>query len=332
MPTIHDVARAAGVSISTVSYALSGKRPITPATRARIDEAIAALGYRANAGARMLAGTRTQILALSAPMHPQTHPPAFMSFVVSIAAAARRFDYDILLLTGSDALADLERVASSKLVDGIVVMDVATDDDRIDLLRELRLPSAVIGIPDDVDGLTCVDFDFEAAARLTVDRLVAAGHRAIGLLGHSAALYDRRSNFAPRFRDAFLLAAAERGVATAFRASDPTGASDDVSELRALLPEMTALVLNCNEEAHRRVLRSLELQRVGVPESLSVVSACSSFATDVLSTPLDVIPLPAERSGRRAVELALAQIDGGTEPHVERIPPAYEPFGSVRDR
>ncbi|WP_144762765.1 LacI family DNA-binding transcriptional regulator [Curtobacterium sp. 9128] len=332
MPTIHDVAKAAGVSISTVSYALSGKRSITPATRARIDEAIAALGYRANAGARMLAGTRTQILALSAPMHAETHPPAFMSFVVSIAAAARRSDYDVLLLTGSDALADLERVASSKLVDGIVVMDVATDDDRIDLLRDLRLPAAVIGVPDDVEGLTCVDFDFEAAAGLAVDRLTAAGHRSIGLLGHSAALYERRSNFAPRFRDAFLLAAAERGVATAFRATDPTGATDDVAALRTILPEMTALVLNCNEEQHRRVLRSLETHAVAVPDALSIVSACSSFSTDVMSTPLDVIPLPAERSGRRAVELALAQIDGDAVPHVELIPPSYEDKGSVRAR
>ena len=99
MVRITDVAKHAGVSPSTVSYALSGKRSIRADTRLRIDAAVRDLGYRANAGARMLAGTRTNILALSAPMHAETHPPAFMSFVVAIATAARRHDYDILLLT-----------------------------------------------------------------------------------------------------------------------------------------------------------------------------------------------------------------------------------------
>ncbi|MFC5858686.1 LacI family DNA-binding transcriptional regulator [Agromyces flavus] len=55
MAKIHEVAEAAGVSISTVSYALSGKRSISPDTRRRIEEAARALDYRPNAGARMLA-------------------------------------------------------------------------------------------------------------------------------------------------------------------------------------------------------------------------------------------------------------------------------------
>ncbi|BDZ49612.1 LacI family transcriptional regulator [Frondihabitans sucicola] len=329
MATIHDVARVAGVSISTVSYALSGKRSIGPAVRARVDSAVAELGYQANAGARMLAGTQTNILALSAPMHAETHPPAFMSFVVSIATAAREVDYDLLLLTETEPLAGLRRVASSKLVDGIVVMDVSTDDPRVPLLRDLRLPSAIIGVPDDVDGMTCVDFDFEAAADLAVERLAALGHREIGLLGHSAALYERGSNFAPRFRDAFLASAAARGVKALFTMSDLGSRADVVGEMRRELPGMTALVLNCNEEEHRRVLHSLERDDVTIPSDLAVVSACSSFSTDNFTTALDVIPLPAEKSGRRAVELTMAQLRGDSEAHVELIPPEYVAKGST---
>lgn len=327
MTTIHDVAKAAGVSISTVSYALSGKRAIGAETRARVDAAVRELGYRANAGARMLAGTRTDILALSAPMHAETHAPAFMAFVVSVATAARRVDRDVLLLTEEDPLEGLRRVSSSRLVDGVVLMDVGTDDPRLPLLRELDLPAAVIGVPRDTTGLVCVDFDFEAAAALVVERLVAQGHRSLGLVGHSTALYEHGSNFAPRFRDAFAAAAERHGVRHAFAPSG--GAGDPVSALRAALPDVTALVLDCNERAHRAVLRSLAAEGVSVPDDLSIVSACSSFDTDDLTPALDVVPLPPEESGRRAVELTVAQIDGEVAPGVELVPPRYVAKGSV---
>lgn len=326
MTTIHDVAKAAGVSISTVSYALSGKRSIRADTRLRIDAAVRDLGYRANAGARMLAGTRTNILALSAPMHAETHPPAFMSFVVAIATAARRHDYDILLLTEADPLEGLRRVASSQLVDGVVLMDVDTDDARLPLLRELDLPATVVGVPRDTTGLVCVDFDFEEAARTSVRRLADQGHRSIGMVGHAAALYEHGSNFAPRFRDAFVAAieADPRGlhgaVAHAPAPGDPRGA---VEVLQEALPDLTALVLNCNEGAHRAVLRSLADRGLRVPDDVSVVSACSSFDTSEFVPALDVVPLPAEESGRRAVELTMAQLDGRSTDQVQLIAPTW---------
>src|SRR5690349_10252033 len=115
MAKIDEVAKAAGVSISTVSYALSGKRPVAPDTRRRIEEAVRELGYSPNAGARMLAGSRTQIFALTEPLRKDTHAPTHMSFVLATAVAARRNDYDILLLTDEQASAGMGRVASSGL-------------------------------------------------------------------------------------------------------------------------------------------------------------------------------------------------------------------------
>src|SRR5690625_5282378 len=139
--TIKDVAKAAGVSISTVSYALSGKRPIGEKTRRSIEAAIAELGYTPNAGARALAGRRTYILAVTEPLRPDTYEPAHMAFILATARAARQFDYDILLLTQEEAVEGLERVANSRIVDGIIVLDVLNDDERADLVRKLRVPA-----------------------------------------------------------------------------------------------------------------------------------------------------------------------------------------------
>ena len=202
MVKINEVAEAAGVSISTVSYALSGKRPISPATRERIERAVRELGYSPNAGARMLAGSRTHIFALTEPLRRDTHAPTHMSFVLATTVAARRNEYDILLLTEEDASAGMARVAASGLVDGILVLDVAPDDERVALARSIDTPTVFIGVPDDHEGLVCVDLDFDAAAVLAVDRVADAGHESIALIGQSQVSYEK-SNFPPRIRRAF---------------------------------------------------------------------------------------------------------------------------------
>ncbi|GAA2224188.1 LacI family transcriptional regulator [Herbiconiux moechotypicola] len=331
MATIHDVARVAGVSISTVSYALSGKRTIGAATRDRIDAAVAELGYRPNAGARMLAGTRTNILALSAPLHADTYAPAHMTFVLAIAEAARDFDYDTVLLVQDEAVNGLRRMVSSKLVDGIVALDIDHDDARVPLLRELDIPATLVGIPGDTSGLTCVDLDFEAAARLSLERLVALGHRSVGLIGHPDELYERGSNFPIRFRDSFEAEATALGVDSLVVTPDqePAAVRAAFERLRSELPGLSAIVLNCNEPVHTMLLELLREKGLGVPSDLSIVSACSSFPTDQLDPPLDVIPLPAQITGRRGVELTLSQLAGYTTPVVELVAPSYVGKGST---
>src|SRR5207302_647483 len=84
MVKITDVARHAGVSPSTVSYALSGKRPISEETRQRIEASIRELGYRPHAGARALASSRSNVLALVIPLRTGIHVPVVMQFAVSV--------------------------------------------------------------------------------------------------------------------------------------------------------------------------------------------------------------------------------------------------------
>jgi DNA-binding LacI/PurR family transcriptional regulator len=326
MAKIDEVARAAGVSISTVSYALSGKRPVSPDTRRRIESAVRELGYSPNAGARMLAGSRTQIFALTEPLRKDTHAPTHMAFVLATAVAARRVDYDVLLLTDEQASAGMGRVASSGLVDAILVLDVAPDDERVALSRAIQTPTVFIGVPDDHEGLICVDLDFEAAATLAVDRLAKAGHRAIGLVGQPAVAYDK-SNFPPRLRAAFERRAAELGV----RASSATSGPDrtDIAHTRRATGEMldggaTALLIHAADDVHGAVLAELAERGLEVPGDVSIVSVAASFDTAALAVPLDSIPLIPAASCDLAVELAVRCLGGDPpQPGLHLIAPTY---------
>lgn len=335
MANITDVAQAVGVSISTVSYALSGKRPVAPDTRRRIEEAVRDLGYSPNAGARMLAGRRTQIFALTEPLRPDTYAPAHMAFVLAASIAARRKDYDILLLTDVDASVGMRRVASSGLVDAILVLDVAPDDERVALARTIDTPSVFIGIPNDSAGLVCVDLDFVAAGGLAVDRLADAGHEIVGLLGQPRESYEL-SNFPPRVRDGFLQHVAARGIQSQFRMPDGPGtATERARRATADLLDagVTGLVLHCGEDAHVAVLDEIERRGLRVPEDVSVVSVGSTSDTAGFRVPLSSVPLIPSESCNLAVELAAGYATGeAPSPAIHLLPPMFIDRGSVAVR
>src|SRR5699024_1656642 len=102
MATMTDIAREAGVSLSTVSYALSGKRPISAETRERIQSAIARLEYHPAASARALALKRTSLIGVAVPQRKAVDAHVIMEFVSSFLAAAHERDFDILLVTAED--------------------------------------------------------------------------------------------------------------------------------------------------------------------------------------------------------------------------------------
>jgi DNA-binding LacI/PurR family transcriptional regulator len=332
MAKIDEVAKAAGVSISTVSYALSGKRPVAPDTRKRIEQAVRELGYSPNAGARMLAGSRTQIFALTEPLRKDTHAPTHMAFVLATSVAARRHNYDILLLTDVQASAGMSRVASTGLVDAILVLDVAPDDERVGLSRAISTPSVFIGVPDDHEGLICVDLDFEAAAALAVDRLADAGHTSIGLIGQVEVAYEK-SNFPPRLRRAAERQAQERGVSLRFRTTGHKHAS--VATTRRATAELldegaTALMIHAADDVHHAVLAELSDRGLRVPEDVSLVSVAASFDTAALPVAIDVIPLVPESSCDLAVDLAVQSLtEARPEPGLHLIPPVYTDRHSV---
>lgn len=332
MAKIHEVAKAAGVSISTVSYALSGKRSVSADTRRRIEDAARQLDYRPNAGARMLAGRRTQIFALTEPFRADTHAPAHMAFVLATSIAARKYEYDILLLTEEEASAGMRRVASSGLADGVLVLDVAPDDERVALARRITLPTVFIGVPDDHEGLVCVDLDFEAAAALSVDRLAELGHRSIGLIGHPPASY-LRSNFPPRVRRGVEQRAAELGIEcrVVLPESDGPRRASVREAVRSLVTGgATALILHCDDTSHAVALDELAALGRRVPQGVSVISVGATFDTSTFHPPVDSIPLVPSASCELAVELAMRLVEGEDVPAgVHLISPEYRQHGST---
>jgi DNA-binding LacI/PurR family transcriptional regulator len=320
--TISEVAKHAGVAVSTVSYVLSGKRTISADTRRRVLDSISALGYHPNAGARALASKRSNVIALVLPLRAGMHVPVLMRFASAVVTAARRFDHDVLLLTADEGTEGIRRVAASALVDALVLMDVELDDRRVPLLRELAEPSVLIGFPASPAGLTCVDLDFAAAGARCVEHLAERGHEEIALLGAPSVVYERGTGFAGRTREGFVAALDDHGLKGAALPCEET--FDEVYEtVRDLLldrPGLSGLVVH-NEAAVSHVLAALRQLDRRVPHDVAVVAICPDDVAERASPPLTSVLIPAEEVGREAVRLVMDKLEGRTVPESTLLTP-----------
>src|SRR5512135_862030 len=182
-PTINEVARRAGVAKTTVSHAISGKRPVAPATRERIFKAMDELQYSPSPIARRLAGSPSRAIALVLPLASSTFADVEVRYIASIGAVVNQHGYAFLTLTAPQVnVDDLRQIVYSGLVDGVVLMRIQQKDERVKLLKETDIPFVMIGRTRENKGLTFVDLNGEAAIGLAVDYLVELGHHTIGFI------------------------------------------------------------------------------------------------------------------------------------------------------
>ncbi|MER7402253.1 LacI family DNA-binding transcriptional regulator [Streptomyces sp. NPDC000070] len=312
MVRITDVARRAGVSPSTVSYALSGKRPISAETRRRVEAAARELGYRPQSGAP--GHDRPNVLALAAPLRTGVHVPAMMRVTQSVVTAARGYDHDLLLLTHEEGLT---RVREPAPADALLVMDIGLDDPRLPLLRSLGRPFVLLGLPADPHGLTCVDLDYRAAGEACVHHLARLGHRTVALVGSPPEVYLRRTASAHRLVEGFTAAADHHGLASSVHPAvpDPAEARHLADRLLREHPALTAVVVH-NPPLLDPLITAFRQLGLRVPEDLSVTAVCPDDSATTTS-----VALPATELGTRAVELLMEKLHGTPVPEVTLLPP-----------
>jgi len=327
---IGEVARLAGVSRSTVSYVLSGKRPVTEATRQRVLRVIDEVGYRPSAVARSLRHGETRTLGLVIPPMRHRLSAEQLYFVGAVADAAADHDYDILLSpSGGDREASFDKLVGERRVDGIVLMETGERDDRASKLAAWKFPFVTIGRTGS-DAHAWVDLDYSGLIAEGVRRLHALGHRRVALINRPQELFDRGYGPAIRAQDGFRAACAELGVTGPALCCDdlPSAARPCVDLIFA--GEPVTAILTINEEALSGVLFALGERGLRVPDDISVLAVASSRVATAVHPQVSAAEVPAEQMGRQAVETLLHVLASASAPlaHILLSPP-FEERGSV---
>jgi DNA-binding LacI/PurR family transcriptional regulator len=186
--TLKDVAKRAGVSYQTVSKILRDQIQVTPEVRARVQQAVAELGYRPNVTARNLRTQSSHLIGYSwEPSRQNFFSPVLEEFEQSIVDAAEKAGYHILLFPqreGFDVLKTYEELVYSGRVDGFILSDLGYLDPRIPALQQLSVPLVAFGRTHCEDCVfSYVDIDGCAGMRQAVEHLLDQGHRRIAVLG-----------------------------------------------------------------------------------------------------------------------------------------------------
>lgn len=320
-PTMKDVAARAGVSVSTVSYVLSGERPISGPTRSKILAAMDELQFRPNAVARALASKRSRVIALVLSPHSRGLGPAELDFVRGAADAARSLDHHLVLLTeGMDSEADLAHLRGQGLVDGVVLMEVRLGDPRVDQLRRLGLPFSLIGNP---GGETpFVDIDFDQTFGPVVDHLASLGHRRVVFVNQGAGAHAAGYGPVVRAQKAFEDHArrAHWDHRSVFCEAHPRAGAELCRGLMEGTGRPTALVV-MNDQALPGILQALAGLGLSVPDDVSVVSVLTSALEASRSVPaLSSADLPSTQLARLAVENLVAALSAGPAPGTVLLP------------
>jgi DNA-binding LacI/PurR family transcriptional regulator len=313
MATMREVAQQAGVSVATVSFVVNDTKPVTEATRARVEAAMDSLGFRRNVLARALASQRTRIIAVAFPAAQHRLGATALSILTSAAGAASDRGHNIVLWpTGYDD-GKLEEYVRGGLVDGVLLMEVRAEDPRIAVLEALRMPFGLIGRSESDEKHPFVDIDFEHAVIDGLDHLTGIGHSRIALVVGEADDEDF-GGYGPILRttETYLAQMRARGL-------DPVvvpSSHDAVGGMRAA--ETLALehadvtgVLVLNESALVGFLSGIARQGLSVPADLSVLGLATSRDNVAIANPmLSTIAAPGDEVGLLAATRLIESLEG----------------------
>lgn len=308
--TVIDVARVAGVSAGTVSNAISGKRRVDDKTRARIEAAIAQLGYIPNLAARRMRTGRTNTIALFSSMPTAVSAGSSkLGFLMEIAASAA-----VAALEHNSVLAlvppveDPVKAFQSISMDGAVIVEPEADDPVLRQLRRNGVPTVVIGGPPLAHDLR-VDFDHLAVARLLIDHLLGVGCRRLVLvLGESA----RQTNLV--FREVFEARDAALGMAAQIvEVSERDAENGARRALNGLIRAGTPFdgVLVPIDAMASGVMQALRAHGLDVPGQVRVATRYDGLRARSETPPLTAVHLHLETVATQAVETLMALIETG---------------------
>ncbi len=319
MATIVDVARRAGVSISTVSHVVNGTRRVNPDTQRRVEEAIAIVGFRPNAMARSLkrASSESVGIAISAITNPY-----FSDIVCAIETECARLGLMVFLSDTQDDPAQELKVVQAlhqRRVDGIILARSGDPQCRaVEYLSDHRIPFVL------VDRLLSNRFDQvgvenKSSMQLLVAHLLSHGHARIGYVAGQPGFSTTRERI-EGYRAALKAVGIAYNQTLVTRPTDRTDAAAAATgELLDLAEPPTAIAAG-NNMALIGAMHALRERGLRVPDDIALVGFDDFEWADYFEPRLTVIAQPCQAIGREAASLLIERIaDAGGKRRTIRL-------------
>jgi LacI family transcriptional regulator len=312
--TIIDVARAAGVSVATVSKVINGRYGVAEATIARVMKVVSELGYETSLVASSLRRSRTNVIGILV----AEFEPFSTEILKAIAAANNGSGYELLAYSGPNAaenrvgweLRSLSRLAGT-LIDGAIIVTPTV------LMTNTSIPVVAIDPHTGQGGPSTIGSDNVAGARTATEYLISLGHRRI------AHIRGRTDLESAQLREVGY----RQSLAAADIPFDPTlvrdgnyraPQTDDAARDLLLRADRPTAIFAANDLSAIRVLEVAAELGIRVPEQLSVIGFDDVPDAASATPPLTTMAQPLKTMGAQALQLLVAHLGGDdVERHVQ---------------
>lgn len=309
-PRIVDVARQAGVSAQTVSNVINGRGGFTEPTRAKVERAIAELGFQPNRYAQSLRSKRTGLIGFDMVRQQlDVSNPFTVGLLHSLIPAAARHDLRVLVFTHEEGHPeDFRATASSGLVDGFILSDSTAKDVRVQVLQELGIPFVVMGRPESGTPVNSLDIDNAAAMREAVDHVLDQGCQDVAYVGYGGSAHwnvDRRRGVREALSDRGFGLPRHRVLT-----------STSLKSIRSRLPEFLThngvpdAVITSSDSIAVSVVAMASMLGIRVGKDLAVTGFDDGPLTTMVSPEVTSVAVPVEPIARRLVEMLELELKG----------------------
>lgn len=328
--TLKDVAKLAGVSMSTVSRVVNQNGYVSPEIVAKVEQAVKVLDYRPNDVARSFRKQRTLTIGVIVPDIADLY---YMEVCRGVEEAVRPHGYFLLLASTKDDTKIEEeycRLFVQRHVDGVILATAGLELERVRRSFSGALPVVLVDREIGHQHFDCVLDDNLLGMDMLIDFLVQQGHQNIGLVNGSPRItagVERRLGFEKSMVQRGLKVRAQWIWQGEFSSSYGFEAAMQIAKA----VELPSAVVAANNRLAVGLLRGLKEAQVAVPEDLSMVVYGDSPESDVLYAPLTVVKQPARDIGHAAGQRLLQRIAGDESPCQEvRLAPVLHIRKSVR--
>lgn len=309
--TLHDVARVADVSITTVSHVLNGTRHVAPATRERILAAIAQTQYHPSAIARSL---KTQVTGTLGVAVSDITNPFFTTIVRAIEDVASNNDYNVIICN-TDQTPEKEekylKVLLAKRIDGLIISPTGMPSPMLEAIYSMGVPIVFVdrSIPGMDLPMPTIKADNEAGAYAAISHLIEDGHSRIGIISGLTGVTSFQERYAGYER-----ALLEHGlpVSAHYVKRGLVGAKGGAAAAEELLrlPERPTAIFAANNNLTLGAMQAIHESGLSCPQNIAIVGFDDHEWATILVPPLTVVRQPVYSIGAKAAQLVVDILRG----------------------
>ncbi|MHB8088685.1 MAG: LacI family DNA-binding transcriptional regulator [Anaerolineaceae bacterium] len=318
MTTIRDIATAAGVSIGTVSNYLNDPQLVADETREKIHSKIMELDFHPSAAARSLKTRQTRRIGLVPIISPEdyrsTDPGdnAFLELLAGLNYIAAENSYSILITAAPNYAQELktyERLIGEGQVDGLVLMGIRSQDERIQFLSQKKIPFVAYGRSDVTCDYPYVDVDGASGMEMAIRYLTSLGHKKIAYITPLNGLMCTTQRW-----DGYVKGMADSGLPInkdyVVEGDFNQRAGQMSAHLLLDLPEPPTAIITANDICAFGAMRAVQTRGLQVGRDVSIIGFDDISLADHWQPSLTTIAQPFRKIGFALMQSLFSVISG----------------------